>query len=144
MERGGRIEAFANLWPGAAQQGALDGPDALPAARRPTASMDALFASHPRVGPRAEGYRWFNLGMAPLAGLEESPVAPLWSRVGRFVYGHGENFYNFQGLRDLQGQVRSDLGAALSRLPGRTQSAADPGGHLRADRGRVPDGFSTR
>ena len=23
----------------------------------------------------------------------------LWAKVGRFVYGHGESFYNFQGLR---------------------------------------------
>jgi phosphatidylglycerol lysyltransferase len=37
--------------------------------------------------------------MAPLSGFEESPVAPLWNRLGRFVYEHGERFYNFQGLR---------------------------------------------
>jgi phosphatidylglycerol lysyltransferase len=26
-------------------------------------------------------------------------VSPLWVKVGRFVYGHGESFYNFQGVR---------------------------------------------
>ena len=26
-------------------------------------------------------------------------MSPLWAKVGRFVYGHGESFYNFQGLR---------------------------------------------
>ena len=39
---------------------------------------------------RQEGYQWFNLGMAPLSGLEASPVSPLWSKLGRLVYGYGE------------------------------------------------------
>jgi phosphatidylglycerol lysyltransferase len=31
--------------------------------------------------------------------LERSPVAPLWMRVGRLLYEHGEALYHFQGLR---------------------------------------------
>jgi phosphatidylglycerol lysyltransferase len=45
------------------------------------------------------GYRWFNLGMAPLSGLRESLVAPLWYQIGVALYGRGERFYNFQGIR---------------------------------------------
>jgi phosphatidylglycerol lysyltransferase len=37
--------------------------------------------------------------MAPMSGFERSPVAPLWSRLGTFLYEHGDAFYNFQGLR---------------------------------------------
>ena len=37
--------------------------------------------------------------MAPLSGFEQSPIAPLWNRLGAFLYKHGEAFYNFQGLR---------------------------------------------
>jgi len=48
---------------------------------------------------KEQGYRWFALGMAPLSGFEQSPVAPLWNRVGAFLYEHGEAIYNFQGLR---------------------------------------------
>jgi lysylphosphatidylglycerol synthetase-like protein (DUF2156 family) len=33
------------------------------------------------------------------SGFERSPVAPLRSRLGSFVYEHGEAFYHFQGLR---------------------------------------------
>ena len=44
---------------------------------------------------KAEGYTWFNLGMAPLWGLENHPLAPAWHRVGNFVFRHGEHFYNF-------------------------------------------------
>ncbi len=51
---------------------------------------------------KEEGYRWFNLGMAPLAGLENRPQAPLWNRLGALLYRHGEHFYNFQGLRDYK------------------------------------------
>jgi phosphatidylglycerol lysyltransferase len=48
---------------------------------------------------REEGYRWFNLGMAPFSGLEAHALAPLWNRVGGLLFRHGEDFYNFQGLR---------------------------------------------
>ena len=48
---------------------------------------------------RAEGYRWFSLGMAPLSGFEHRRLAPLWNRLGALLFRHGENFYNFQGLR---------------------------------------------
>jgi phosphatidylglycerol lysyltransferase len=48
---------------------------------------------------KQEGYRWFNLGMAPLSGLEDHALAPLWNRLGAFIFRHGEHFYNFQGLR---------------------------------------------
>jgi phosphatidylglycerol lysyltransferase len=51
---------------------------------------------------RDEGYSWFNLGMAPLSGFVNHPLAPLWSRVGALVYRHGEHFYNFRGLRNYK------------------------------------------
>lgn len=37
--------------------------------------------------------------MAPLSGLSDNPVAPLWHMLGRAAYDHGEKFYNFHGLR---------------------------------------------
>jgi phosphatidylglycerol lysyltransferase len=60
--------------------------------------MDGLFA-HLMLYGREQGFRWFNLGMAPLSGLGASPMATFWTRLGRWVYRHGETFYNFQGLR---------------------------------------------
>ncbi len=48
---------------------------------------------------KAQGYRWFNLGMAPLSGLDAAAPAPATMRLGHFVFRHGEAFYNFQGLR---------------------------------------------
>ena len=60
--------------------------------------MEALFVQLVLWG-KEHGYRWFTLGMAPLYGFESSPVAPLWNRLGSFLYEHGESVYNFQGLR---------------------------------------------
>lgn len=97
VRAGGRIVGFANLW-GAAdrEEATIDlmryAPDA------PKGVMDALFV---RLMLRAkqDGYRWFNLGMAPLSGLTEHPLGPTWNRVGAFLFRYGDNFYNFEGLR---------------------------------------------
>ena len=93
----GEPAAFANLWlSGTRAELSVDlmrfGPDA------PRGSMDYLFIELMLWG-RDQGYRWFNLGMAPLSGLERHPLAPAWHRVGNFVFRHGEHFYNFEGLR---------------------------------------------
>jgi phosphatidylglycerol lysyltransferase len=60
--------------------------------------MDFLFVELFEWG-RAEGYRAFNFGMAPLAGLMGRPLAPLMSRLGRLLFERGEDIYNFQGVR---------------------------------------------
>ncbi len=59
--------------------------------------MDYLFVQL-MLWARQEGYRWFNLGMAPLSGLQSRRTATLWSRFGALVFGRGERFYNFRGL----------------------------------------------
>ncbi|MGH8276309.1 MAG: bifunctional lysylphosphatidylglycerol flippase/synthetase MprF, partial [Steroidobacteraceae bacterium] len=89
--------AFANLWTtGTREELSVDlmrfGPDA------PRGAMDYLFIELMLWGRHA-GFRWFNLGMAPLSGLESHPLAPAWHRVGNFIFRHGEHFYNFEGLR---------------------------------------------
>ncbi len=95
--RGNEIVAFANLWLGAAREElSVDlmrhRPDA------PNGTMDLLFSELLLWG-RAQGYRWFNFGMAPLAGLHAYPEPNVWTRAGAFVYRHAEHFYNFEGLR---------------------------------------------
>jgi len=97
VRSGGQPAAFANLWTtGTKCELSVDlmrfDPDA------PRGAMDYLFTELMLWG-RAQGYRWFNLGMAPLAGLEAHPLAPAWHRVGNFIFRHGEHFYNFDGLR---------------------------------------------
>ena len=60
--------------------------------------MEALFVHMMKWG-KEQGYRRFGLGMAPLSGFEDSPLASLWNRLGTFMYEHGDAIYNFQGLR---------------------------------------------
>ena len=97
IEREGRIQAFANVWLGPrCEEMSVDlmrYDD-----HAPKGVMESLFV-HLMAWGKAEGYRWFSLGMAPMSGFEQSPVAPLWTRVGSFLYEHGESVYNFQGLR---------------------------------------------
>jgi phosphatidylglycerol lysyltransferase len=97
VEQHGQLLAFANLWCGGGKDElSIDlmrhRPDA------PRGVMDLLFAELMQWGS-AQGYAWFNLGMAPLSGLPEHELSPLWNRVGAIVFRHGEHFYNFQGLR---------------------------------------------
>jgi phosphatidylglycerol lysyltransferase len=97
LECEGRILAFANVWPG--PRNLELSVDLMRYDRNaPSSAMDGLF-THLMLWGKERGYRWFSMGMAPLSGFEHSPVAPLWSRLGRFVYRHGEALYNFRGLR---------------------------------------------
>ncbi|WP_411840513.1 bifunctional lysylphosphatidylglycerol flippase/synthetase MprF [Paracoccus sp. ME4] len=96
-EASGRIVAFTNLMRGA------DGAElSLDLMRHdagcPGYGMDALFGFLMLMG-RDEGYRWFSLGGAPLAGLENRRLASVWNRIGGFIHDHGERFYRFEGLR---------------------------------------------
>jgi phosphatidylglycerol lysyltransferase len=97
MEWHGRVAAFANLWPGPDRRElSID----LMRYRHdaPPETMAGLLV-HLMMWGKEQGYQRFSLGMAPLSGFEHSPVAPLWNRLGSFVYRHGGTFYNFQGLR---------------------------------------------
>jgi phosphatidylglycerol lysyltransferase len=97
VEKDGEIYAFANIWlsPCHAEL-AID----LMRFREgaPREVMEGVLVSVMSWG-KAQGYRWFSLGMAPLSGFERSPMAPLWNRIGSFLFEHGGSFYNFQGLR---------------------------------------------
>lgn len=96
-DAGGRIIAFANLWLAADKSSAsLDLMRFLPEA--PSGTMD-LLVTEALLWAKGEGYRWFDLGMAPLSGLPDHRLAPLWSRLGRLAVRHGAQFYNFEGLR---------------------------------------------
>ena len=97
VERSGRLEAFANLWPGPGRKElSIDLMRYRESAPRNV--MESLLV-HLMLWGKEQGYGFFALGMAPLSGLDVSPVAPLWARLGSIVYKRGEALYNFQGLR---------------------------------------------
>jgi phosphatidylglycerol lysyltransferase len=100
VEQEGRVAAFATVWPG---------PDRVELsvdlmrfrASAPKNVMEALLL-HLMLWGRDEGYQRFNLGMAPLSGLELSAISPTWTRVGHFLFHRGERLYSFQGLRQYK------------------------------------------
>jgi phosphatidylglycerol lysyltransferase len=93
---GEEVVAFANLLVNKGkEQFSIDLMRYLPEA--PNGIMDFLFVQLMLWG-KEQGYRWFDLGMAPLSGLENRNLAPLWNRFGALVFGYGERFYNFRGL----------------------------------------------
>lgn len=67
-------------------------------AEAPRDVMEQLFVELMLWG-KAQGYATFDLGVAPMSGLEARRLAPLWSRIGALAFRYGEHFYNFQGLR---------------------------------------------
>ncbi len=94
---GDTLVAFANLWR-AGDGGELSVDLMRYGADAPKGVMDYLFVEL-LLWAQVRQYQWFNLGMAPLAGLETHPLAPLWHRLGLLVHRYGESFYNFDGLR---------------------------------------------
>jgi phosphatidylglycerol lysyltransferase len=93
----GEIVAFVTIWPAGDRSSCS--PDLMRyGVGAPRSVMDFLMVET-MLWAQAQGYRWFELGMAPLAGLPGHRLAPLWSKLGRFVYRHGASLYNFEGLR---------------------------------------------
>lgn len=98
----GNIIAFANIWESAENEEISI--DLMRYHRNsPNSVMEYLFINLMLWG-KEKGYRWFNLGMAPLSGVESYEFAPLWNRVASFIYTHGEQFYNLQGLKTYKGK----------------------------------------
>jgi phosphatidylglycerol lysyltransferase len=93
----GRITAFTNIWTApTARQAAVDVMRFDPSASPYT--MEFLFAKL-MLWAKEQGFAWLGLGMAPLSGLADRELAPIWQRLGALVFQAGERFYNFRGLR---------------------------------------------
>lgn len=96
----GRIAAFANLWltevKARASIDLMRHRDDIP-----NGVMDLLFTSL-LLHFKKEGHAEFSLGNAPLSGLDARRGVRMSTHVGAFVYRHGGQFYNFEGLRSFK------------------------------------------
>ncbi len=101
VRQNNQIVAFANLWPGGEKEEISMDLMRFSESLAPHGVMDFLFV-HLLLWSKDNAYRWFNLGMAPLSGMADRALASRWNRVGAFIFKHGEQFYNFQGLRDYK------------------------------------------
>jgi phosphatidylglycerol lysyltransferase len=96
VRKEGRIIAFANLWElQNKEELSMDLMRYEPGVAN--GLMDYLIVSLLLWG-KDQGYQWFNLGMAPLSGLERHPLAPLWNKIGNTIFRFSNEFYNFEGL----------------------------------------------
>ena len=109
------VVAFANLWRGGREELSIDLMRYLPDG--PNGVMDYLLIQIMLWG-RAQGYEWFSLGMAPLAGLQNRSFAPLWNRFGVLVFGGGETLYNFRGLHQYKDKFDPQWEARYLAAPG--------------------------
>jgi len=92
----GRVVAFANIWTGGREELSVD--FVRFRADAPDGVMAFLLIELMQWG-RINDFSRFNLGMAPLPGVADRQLAPLWNQIGGVLYRHGEHFYDFQGLR---------------------------------------------
>jgi phosphatidylglycerol lysyltransferase len=92
--------AFANVWQSGNTQELS--PDLMRyTSDAPSGTMEYLFVKLIFWG-KDRGYQYMNLGMAPLSGIDDRPLAPLWNKAVGIVYRHGQHFYSFEGLRNYK------------------------------------------
>ncbi|VAW81571.1 hypothetical protein MNBD_GAMMA13-386, partial [hydrothermal vent metagenome] len=101
IRQGEQVVAFASLMPayGSREQLAIDLMRSLPTA--PKGSMDFLFVRLIEHA-RDSGYRYFELGVAPLSGVGQSRYACVSEKVARLAFEHGNRFYSYKGLRSFK------------------------------------------
>jgi phosphatidylglycerol lysyltransferase len=114
--QGEELMAFANLFlTESKEEASLDLMRHLPDGT--SGIMDFLFIEL-MMWAKQQGYRWFNLGMAPLSGLQNRRSAPLWSRLGALLFGRGERFYNFRGLHKYKDKFDPEWEPRYLAVPG--------------------------
>lgn len=49
-------------------------------------------------------YQSYNLGMAPLSGIQYNKYTSIWNKVGYLLFNYGESIYNFKGIKSFKNQ----------------------------------------
>ena len=83
----------------------------------PPGVMDYLLTQLMLWG-QEQGYEWFDLGMAPLSGLDSHRLGPIWNRLSSLLFEHGEQFYNFKGLRSYKSKFSPEWFPRYIASPG--------------------------
>jgi phosphatidylglycerol lysyltransferase len=133
VRQGDRMLAFAVLWESACRV-ELSVDLVRHAATAPAGILDFVLVETMLWG-KARGFASFNLGLAPLKGLDRRRARSRWERLGTYLYGHGEHFRDFLELRRAKARyhprweprfVSSRQGLPLARaLPDLVQLIAE-------------------
>lgn len=114
--QGARLVAFANVWIGSdmhelsvdLMRYVSDGPPEV---------IDYLFSELMLWG-QENGFEWFDLGVAPLAGLDAAGTPLLWNRLGALLFRVGARGYNFAGLRRYKAKFAPEWSSRYIAAPG--------------------------
>ena len=112
----GEIVAFANLMSDYAQHTELSIDLMRHTTDAPPGTMDFLFVELIQYA-QAQGYQYFNLGMAPLGGVGETRYARAGEKVVRLAYEYGNRFYNYKGLRSFKEKFHPKWRSAYFAYP---------------------------
>jgi phosphatidylglycerol lysyltransferase len=117
VQKEGAIVAFANMWQGSDRTEISIDLMRYHPVTAPKGVMDFLFVQS-LLWAKANGYQYFDLGMAPLSGIESRALAPLWNRLATLIARYGEQFYNFQGLRQYKEKFNPEWQPKYLASPG--------------------------
>lgn len=100
LRKGGEIVAYAHvLESGTKEECSID--IVVHRAEAPDGLMGYLILKIITWG-KQQGYKAFNLGMAPLRGLENRPISPLWNSLSEHKVRFGEKSYTLEQLREFK------------------------------------------
>lgn len=99
-DKNNKIVAFANIMPTGDHE--MTSIDLMRSSNdAPSGIMDGIFINlfnH----VKDQGYKSFNLGMAPLSNVGESKYSFIDEKISNLIYKYGTAFYSFQGLRSYK------------------------------------------
>ena len=117
VKQAGRIVGFANLMPdygNAREELSIDlmrhSTDA------PPGTMDFLFVELIEYA-RAQNYRFFNLGVAPLSGVGRTRFSHTGERLARLAFDFGNRLYNYKGVRSFKEKFRPEWRSCYLAYP---------------------------
>ncbi|MEZ5502257.1 MAG: bifunctional lysylphosphatidylglycerol flippase/synthetase MprF [Halioglobus sp.] len=122
VKKDGEIYAFCNLWTlNNRRQISFDLMRYLPGT--PNGIMEYLSISV-ALWAKEQGFAYFSLGMAPLSGLEDHALAPLWHKIGNTIFKVGGDFYNFAGVYFYKDKFNPQWNPVYLAAPPGLQTAA--------------------
>lgn len=99
-DQAGQIVSFASAMP--MHDGQTTSIDLMRSSEAaPSGIMDGIFINLFQQA-QADGYQYFNMGMAPLANVGTSSYSFFEEKLAHLVYQYGYRFYGFQGLRSYK------------------------------------------
>ena len=115
VKRHDQVIAFANIWTsGGSEEASVDLMRYAPGA--PHGVIDYLL-SEIMLWARKRGFAWFDLGVAPLAGVTGGRGAPAWNRIAEWVFRRGNWLYGFEGLQRYKAKYDPEWEARYILLP---------------------------